>query len=385
MNREEVPMTSILLAAVLSGSSGQVPWTYPTDYNPNIYAQGYPYGGYWGGAGGSYGQPIIVPPGYSLIKNEDKNSKAQREIQRQLEEIKGALEDDVKGSLDKLNRSLYLAQKRLEASEKASLGTEARVKWLEEEFKQRMFWHDMENKLDHRIKPLEEKVLELNKILERNGEVLRRIHEEPIRRQKDVRSAEAGNDLGNDGSVKSLESKSDRTQGCVVKDISTILLRIEEIDGMLKEEKAVRQKMEDRLKDIERSLAPRGDSPKERENTIPPPKDNTLPPPQAKVTSVSLSQPEVPTNKALVIVSVPTGAKLYLNNQLTNGQGTTRSFVTPKLEQGRTYSYTFRMEVFQNGVLKTQTQQTAFQPGQRVTVVFGAGSEMNVAEASSNR
>ena len=262
---------------------------------------------------------------------------------------------------------------------------------------------------------------DLNKELEKHdhwqsGEVkdwYRRQLDELQRRRLDAaRPADKPAEPRNDEVLKSIESKIEGMRGSVLKDVSGIMLRLEEFDEAMREERALRLKIEDRLKNIEKNLAPKDetkdkdgkdkdgkdkDKAKEEAPRDADPRDKDAGPkdkdskdkdskdasgfPKTRVAQVSISQEGVPINKALIVVYVPVEAKLYLNNQPTLAKGTQRIFVTPVLEPSGTYTYTFRMEVYQNGAFRTQTQVVTFQPGRRVNVVFGPSSEVRVAGA----
>lgn len=94
---------------------------------------------------------------------------------------------------------------------------------------------------------------------------------------------------------------------------------------------------------------------------------------------VSRSQDGVPANRAIVVVSLPAHAMLYLNSLPTRSQGPVRTFITPELEPGATFTYTFRMESFENGQRRSQTQDVTFQPGRHVAVSFGPSGDLRVA------
>jgi uncharacterized protein (TIGR03000 family) len=329
-----------------------------------------------GGMGGmSFGPPIVLPPGYSLVKDQDKeskeNSKEHKEINRHLDEIKGTLERDIKGTLDKMSESLKQAEKRIEATEKSGLATENDVKWLKDEVKQRLLLHDMEKNLDHRIKPLEMELKELRKSLETHDEAQRRQHHE---------LAKPGTAPKSDDSFKALESKIDTLQGSIMVNTEKLLGRIEALEKLFDDQKALHQKLEERLKNLENKAAPK------ETKEIELPKDKDAPKEKdaagatkIRVAQISLSQEGIPANKALIVVMLPADARLFLNNQLTRTQGMQRTFVTPELDPTGTFTYSLRMEVMQNGSLRTQVQNVTFQPGRRVNVLFGPGSEVRVA------
>jgi uncharacterized protein (TIGR03000 family) len=76
------------------------------------------------------------------------------------------------------------------------------------------------------------------------------------------------------------------------------------------------------------------------------------------------------TNRATVVVKLPTDAKLYAENQLLQLTSTERSFVTPELPTGREFSYNFRVEYDRNGRTLSESQKITVAAGRTVNVVF---------------
>jgi uncharacterized protein (TIGR03000 family) len=73
---------------------------------------------------------------------------------------------------------------------------------------------------------------------------------------------------------------------------------------------------------------------------------------------------------ASIRVTVPAGAKLYVDGKLTETRGSSQTFSTPTLNAGQLYAYTFRAEVERNGQTQTDTQRVLFRPGETVRVSF---------------
>jgi uncharacterized protein (TIGR03000 family) len=92
-------------------------------------------------------------------------------------------------------------------------------------------------------------------------------------------------------------------------------------------------------------------------------------------------KPAIPANRALVTVRLPAAAKLFVNEKLTQGDSARRSFLTPELKAGTTYSYTLRMEIMRNGVLTSASQIVYFRAGKEAQASFeeGTGSEIRPA------
>jgi uncharacterized protein (TIGR03000 family) len=76
-------------------------------------------------------------------------------------------------------------------------------------------------------------------------------------------------------------------------------------------------------------------------------------------------------NRARITVSLPADARLFLDGQPTKArQSATRTFLTPELENGAMYHYTFVMEVVRNGQVFRDVRQVAFRAGMEAHVSF---------------
>jgi uncharacterized protein (TIGR03000 family) len=74
------------------------------------------------------------------------------------------------------------------------------------------------------------------------------------------------------------------------------------------------------------------------------------------------------TAPATIVVQVPAGAKLYVDDYLTKQESATRSFTTPPLAYGGEYKYQFKVEVVRDGKPVTETRQVSVQAGGRTEV-----------------
>ncbi len=77
------------------------------------------------------------------------------------------------------------------------------------------------------------------------------------------------------------------------------------------------------------------------------------------------------TASATVIVQVPADAKLYFDDQPTQETGTLRTFLTPKLQAGKKFTYALKAEVVRQGQVLSQTQTLTVRAGQTTRVDFG--------------
>jgi uncharacterized protein (TIGR03000 family) len=79
---------------------------------------------------------------------------------------------------------------------------------------------------------------------------------------------------------------------------------------------------------------------------------------------------------AQIKVRLPRAAKLYVNGVPCPSH----SFVTPKLQPGRDYAYTFKAEIVENDELRSETRRVVFRAGKQVTVDFGDMKVVQVVE-----
>lgn len=69
-------------------------------------------------------------------------------------------------------------------------------------------------------------------------------------------------------------------------------------------------------------------------------------------------------------VSLPADAKLYVNNVLIPRAVARQPLDTPPLEQGKTYHYVLRAELYTAGQTRKETRQVNVQAGKVVDVQF---------------
>jgi len=71
---------------------------------------------------------------------------------------------------------------------------------------------------------------------------------------------------------------------------------------------------------------------------------------------------------AKIVVQMPAGAKLSINQKACQGSSSTRTFVSPPLEPGKDYYYTFKAEVVRDSETVTATQRVAVRAGEEKQV-----------------
>jgi uncharacterized protein (TIGR03000 family) len=78
----------------------------------------------------------------------------------------------------------------------------------------------------------------------------------------------------------------------------------------------------------------------------------------------------VAPDRAKVIVQLPTGAKLYVDDQPIKTTADSQAFNTPKLDPGQTYYYEVRAEVVRDGKTVVESKRILVRGGQEVSVAF---------------
>ena len=73
---------------------------------------------------------------------------------------------------------------------------------------------------------------------------------------------------------------------------------------------------------------------------------------------------------ARLTIEVPADAKLFVDGQLTKGEGTTRNFHTPELPKDQTFFYDLKAEVVVDGVPVTETKRVLVRSGEVLTEAF---------------
>jgi uncharacterized protein (TIGR03000 family) len=71
---------------------------------------------------------------------------------------------------------------------------------------------------------------------------------------------------------------------------------------------------------------------------------------------------------AMILVSLPTDAKLTIDDTPTRSTSGRRVFVSPPLEPGKTYHYTFKAEVMRDGRAVSVTKRIDLRAGQETRV-----------------
>jgi len=92
--------------------------------------------------------------------------------------------------------------------------------------------------------------------------------------------------------------------------------------------------------------------------------DMKKPPMKEKVPATETAAP------ATIVVSLPANARLTIDGNATASTSATRTFVSPTLQFGRTYTYTLRAEVVTDGQTVAQEQTINVRAGEETRVPF---------------
>jgi uncharacterized protein (TIGR03000 family) len=92
--------------------------------------------------------------------------------------------------------------------------------------------------------------------------------------------------------------------------------------------------------------------------------------------------PKPAEDKSEVTITAPADVRLTVDGQPLALQGTTRTFETPSLEMGRTYSYVFRAEAMRDGKVVGRVQKVILRAGEAKQVDFSDLSVKAVAHVT---
>ena len=76
------------------------------------------------------------------------------------------------------------------------------------------------------------------------------------------------------------------------------------------------------------------------------------------------------TDRAMITVTLPPGATLYVDDRKSPSSEPVRQFATPPLPAGREFAYLLKAEVTRDGRPESITQKVTFRAGERLTVDF---------------
>lgn len=84
--------------------------------------------------------------------------------------------------------------------------------------------------------------------------------------------------------------------------------------------------------------------------------------------------PKEISNQATIVVTIPAGAKLSIDNNPTSSTANVRTFVSPALEPGKEYVYTLKAEIAIEGKIETVVKEITVRANETTRVNFEASS-----------
>jgi len=157
------------------------------------------------------------------------------------------------------------------------------------------------------------------------------------------------------------------------------------------------EKLEQQLKDLERTLEELKARPQAQAVPLLMPAHHSRPLPahHSRPQPIPLPMPtpdsgprELPSpREGMVLLTAPADAALYVNGQRLGLLG---SFLTPDLTPGKVHRYDFRLEVLRDGKVEVRSQRIQIRAGETVLVEFdkmplGGRNETTLPVKASNR
>jgi uncharacterized protein (TIGR03000 family) len=106
-------------------------------------------------------------------------------------------------------------------------------------------------------------------------------------------------------------------------------------------------------------------------------------PPAAPPEASTYNSPYGSRTAATVSVTVPSGAKIYVNGMATTSTGSNRQFISRGLKAGARYSYEVRAEIVRDGKTVTETKQVQLRAGENADLAFALSGEATEQTAGS--
>src|SRR5262249_33443113 len=102
------------------------------------------------------------------------------------------------------------------------------------------------------------------------------------------------------------------------------------------------------------------------------------------IVQTGFMSPSMNGNEILLHVNVPdSNANIWIENVQMSLMGFDRTFVSPPMQSGKTYTYTIRASWMENGREVSQEKKLDVQPGQEYTVTFEPGKGTGSSTGSS--
>jgi uncharacterized protein (TIGR03000 family) len=81
-----------------------------------------------------------------------------------------------------------------------------------------------------------------------------------------------------------------------------------------------------------------------------------------------------------VVVNLPAGSRLTIDDKPTSAIAETRTFVTPQIQPGYVYTYTLKADIVRDGKVEQVTKKVSVTAGQELKVSLTVPAEVVAAK-----
>ena len=114
------------------------------------------------------------------------------------------------------------------------------------------------------------------------------------------------------------------------------------------------------------------------------PSTETIQAPEAAAPEKPTTRLQLPTDAALMVLTVPSDAAVFVNGSATTATGALRHYVSRGLEAGKQYEFQVRIVVDRNGSLVEDTKLVSLSAGDRAAISFNSNRGETTADVESN-
>ena len=114
------------------------------------------------------------------------------------------------------------------------------------------------------------------------------------------------------------------------------------------------------------------------------PSTETIQAPEAAAPEKPTTRLQLPTDAALMVLTVPSDAAVFVNGSATTATGAIRHYVSRGLETGKQYEFQVRIVVDRNGSSVEDTKLVSLSAGDRAAISFNSNRGETTADVESN-
>ncbi len=114
------------------------------------------------------------------------------------------------------------------------------------------------------------------------------------------------------------------------------------------------------------------------------PSTETIQAPEAAAPEKPTTRLQLPTDAALMVLTVPSDAAVFVNGSATTATGAIRHYVSRGLEAGKQYEFQVRIVVDRNGSSVEDTKLVSLSAGDRAAISFNSNRGETTADVESN-